>query len=319
MFDFLKGGKVDCTITLDRDAYYPGETVQARVQLSPSKEMKIQKGVIRLLCRQEYKVSRTEREHDSDSGSHLTTRDVTVQRESVFGEQVFIEAGALPAGAPQTVQFATALPAQAQPTWAWGNLVHTAWVVKMTLDRKMAMDFNAEQEFTLIVPPEQPASGGEGGQVNKPQEVDLALYLPAWQGFLGETLSGELRISPYKTVDVNEIRVELVREEQTLPDQPQPSGILQSAAKNMTTGDKSKKASETVKIKLAGKTKLTEGQEQRLPFQVPVPAGKPSSGRTDYACVTWRLRGVLDRGLLHGDYTVEQDVSIYNGHPKGAA
>jgi Arrestin (or S-antigen), N-terminal domain/SpoOM protein len=44
VFDLLKGGKAQINLTLDRPdlVYYPGETVQARVNVIGEKDLKIQ-------------------------------------------------------------------------------------------------------------------------------------------------------------------------------------------------------------------------------------------------------------------------------------
>ena len=297
VLDFLKPNKVELTVTLDRQSavYYPGDTVRASVTVRAQKDLKVQEGRIVLLCCERYQTRSEEKEQDDDGRTTTSVSTSWVTRQEEFARQVFLNDGVVPGNATQTYEFVAPIPPDARPTWQGGKIVERTWLLRSTLDRKLAADFNAEVPLVVLaVPPGLLAAAGAFGRSNAFGEVGLAFSLPGKEWVTGDTVAGQLLISPVKDVDVNEIRVELERVENV----PEELGNTHR---------------DTRTAKLAGKTSLHSGQSLALPFSLMIPAPSPTSGRTANCSVTWLLRGVLARGLLKSDFSIEEEILVYSG------
>ncbi len=298
MFDFLKGGKTFLNIALDHplEYYYLGETVHGTLTVENQNELKIQEGRIVLLYKEEYEYRYQHRETDSHGHSRHVERKSWNSEEQEVGRVVFLKAGTLPANSNQTFEFDLTIPNNAPPTMDGGQIVRLKWLVRATLDRKMASDFNNEVEIFVSALPSQADSSGEYGHSNEPGEAQSAFSLPSNEWVLGGTIEGEFFVRPQKNFDVTEVRVELVRSEHVARD-----------LGNTYT--------EETKIKFAGETKLQAGQELKYPFQLTIPNPRPPSSRTNHSEVNWWLRGVLAR-RLRSDTQVEEGIWVYNTWPE---
>ncbi len=298
MFDFLKGGKAKLHVSLDRPMlpYYLGETVHATVTIEGEKELKIQEARVALVCHEEYEYRYESHHRDSDGHHHTEVHTSWATDEQVIQQQQLMGPGAIPSAFMQTYEFAAAIPAGAPPTGDGGRIVRVKWLVKATLDRKLAGDVEAKAELLVFAaPPGQMVSPGEFGYSNEPNEAAMAMALPCKEWALGETIQGQLLVRPQKAFDATEARVELVRVENVPRDR----------------GNESK---EEIKVKVAGKTKFEPGQDLTFPFSVAIPSPRPISGRTRNSGVTWQVRGVLAR-FLRGDTAVEEEIFVYSGRP----
>jgi hypothetical protein len=296
MFDFLKGGKANLTVTLDRPVqpYFVGETVQARVTIEGQKDLKIQEARVQLVCREEYQYKHEHRHTDSDGHTHTSEETSWTTDEQVVQRQQLMPEGTIPGSFNQTFEFAAAIPAGSPPTCEGGKIVRVKWMVKATLDRKMAGDTEAAADLLVFSAPSGQVGGaGEYGFSNEPAEAELSLNLPGKEWALGETIEGQLVVRPQKTFDASEVRVELVREEHV-------------------PRDRGNKHREARAVKIAGKTRLEPGQALTFPFSIPIPAPAPVSSRTRNSTVRWTLSGVLARSL-RGDTHVEEEVIVHSG------
>jgi hypothetical protein len=305
MFDLFKGGKVSVKLTLDRptskDApwahpYYLGETVRACVTLASEKEVKIKEGRIALVFREEYQYKH--RHHSTDSHGHSRSSVVTAwttdEREA--NRQVFLGETSLPAGTQKTYEFDLPIPTNAAPS-ARAEIVRINWLVKATLDRRMAGDIEDRVDLPVFVG----ASGAsvqpiESGVSNEPDEADLIFSLPSKEWVMGETIAGRLHVNPKKEFDVSEIRVELVRSERV----PRDLGNEHETS---------------LPVKLTDGTHLKPGQNLALPFNIAIPSPVPATFRTPNSTLDWKLRGVLAR-RLRKDTIVEEEIVIFNGRQK---
>lgn len=291
MFDFLKGGKATLTVSLDRTnrIYAPGETIHVTVNVQGVKDLKIQSGKIALVSLEEYEYRYESRDSDGDTS---TTTTKTTDQVKVW-EQQFLGETTIKTNSTENFEFNISIPAKATPTVADGKILNLTWLVKTTLDRKLAGDVEDKQELYILAPLSGTSSGpGDFGISNEPGEAEMLLRLSKREFALGETISGELILRPKKQFDVTEIRVELVR----LEDVPRDEG-------NQFKQDE--------KVKLAAGTKLTPGQEMTFPFQIKIPTLRPITANTRHGTINWSLRGVLSR-RMRGDTLVEQEVLIYN-------
>lgn len=294
MFDFLKGGKAHLTLELDRtDArYHAGETAHAVVTVIGEKDLKIQQGRISFVYREEYERRYEGWERDSHGHSRRTTHTTWEVDERNVKQEVFLNEGVVTAGSSQKFGFDLPIPPNAPASCA-GKIVKIKWLVKATLDRKMAGDVEQQIEIAVLsTPPGKNVQAGEFGNSNEPGEAELGLKLPTGEFVFGETIEGKLVIRPQKSFEVSEVRVELGRKEYV------PRDLGHTAEQNQT-------------VKLAGKTKLEAGKELELPFSIVVPSDAPCTSSTPNSSVTWNLKGILAR-TLRKDTLVEVEISIYS-------
>ncbi len=298
MFDLLKGGKATLGVALDRPSgsYYPGQIVHATVLLQSDKDLTVREGRVALVRHEEYQYRYRHQTRDSHGHVQTSTGSRWATDEREVNRQIFLQEGVIPGGSVRTFQFNLAVPPDAPPTCAGGKIIKLKWLVKATLDRKMAADVNSEAEVTVLMGPRGQATGpGQYGMSNEPEEAQVTLALPRAEWRVGETIGGQLVIRSQKDFDVTEIRVELVRQESV----PREEGNT---------------AEQTQTVKVAAQTELRAGDSLSFPFSVAIPAPGPASVRTRYGSITWLLKGVLARRLRR-DTTVQEEVFVYTGSP----
>lgn len=297
MFDFLKGGKANLAVTLDRPVqpYYLGETVNARIHIQGQKDLKIQEARVQLVCREEYKYRYESRSTDSDGSVDVSEEERWATDEQIVQRLQLMAEGTIPSNFNQVFEFAASIPAGWPPT-ADGRIVRVKWQVKATLDRKLAADTEAVAELLVFSPPTGQAGGvGAYGFSNQPSDAQMHFMLPQKEWALGETIQGQLVVQPEKTFDVSEIRLELIRTE-------------------LVPRDLGNSQREILKVSLAGRTHLEAGQSLAYPFSVAVPTSAPPTLRTRNSAITWSLAGILAR-TLRSDVRVEDEVSVCSGRP----
>jgi hypothetical protein len=305
MFDFLKGGKTSVKLTLDRpiskDAtqvypYYLGETVHARVTLVSEKEVKIREGRIALVYQEEYQYKHRHHSRDSHGHSRTTVATAWATDEREANRQVFLGETSLPAGTQKTYEFDLPIPTNAAPS-AQAEIVHIKWMVKATLDRKMAGDIEDKVDLPVFIGASSTsAQPVEAGVSNEPDEADLIFSLSGKEWVMGETIAGWLQISPKKEFDVTEIRVELVRRE-------------------IVPRDLGNEHETSMPVKLSDGTHLMPGQNLSLPFNIAIPSPVPATFSTPNSTLDWMLKGILAR-RLRKDTIVEEKIIIYNGRQR---
>ncbi len=311
MFDFLKGGN-DLRVTLTRGLgpYFPGETIEATIDIEVKKSLKVTEGRVALICKEESEYIKTETDSDGET-TRTETWDVT---EYPFAQQTFRREGVITSN--QTYTFNAVVPDPTLPTFNGGKIVRVKWYVKATLDRKRAVDLNAEAEVVMLLAPTGDSAPGVFGESSESDEADLAFDLPGKEWVSGEALTGQLIIQPWKDFDVTEIRLELERRE------------------DVQFGNNVWEEKQTVQ--LASETKIEMGVSLTYPFQITVPAPCPPSWapleeRPDITqmlaegyrrstvplyseswSTTWKLKAILARPMRKDTY-VEDEVFIYTG------
>ncbi|MBI5304202.1 MAG: sporulation protein [Chloroflexi bacterium] len=297
MFDFLKGGKAYQTITLARPqaTFSFGETVHGTLTVESQNEIKFQEGRIALVCKEEYQYRYESRSTDSDGNTETSEETLWTSEEKPVATVVLLKAGTLRANTKQTFEFDLAIPTNAPPTMSDGRILRLKWLVRATLDRKMASDLNEEVEILVAAKPNQPNTAGEFGYSNESNEAELALALPGHHWAMGATVAGTFIVRPQKNFDVTQVRIQAIRKE-------------------FVPRDQGNTFVEEATIKLAGATKLAAGQTLTYPFQITLPTPRPPTGHTAHGEVSWAIKGVLAR-RLRGDTTVDETIWVYNFLP----
>lgn len=292
MFDFLKGGKANLQVTLDRPQaiYAPGETIHVTVNVQGVKDLKIQGAKIALVSVEEYEYRYESRDSDGDTS---TTKSKTTEERPAWQNQFMGEA-TIKGNSNQNFEFSIPIPGDALPTVDGGKILNYSWAVKTTLDRRLAGDVEDKREVYLPAKGKgEMGGGGEFGFSNEPGDAEISLRIPGKEFAVGDTIKGELVVRPKKQFDVTEIRVELARRE-SVP------------------RDEGNEFNESQPVKLASGTKLTPGQDLVLPFQLNISSSVPISCRTPHGSIVWTLRGVLAR-RMRGDTLAEQELVLVSG------
>lgn len=199
MFALLKGGKANLQLVLDRQSppYLFGETIHAKLTVTGEKDLKIEEGRIVLLYHEEYQFRR--RHVHRDSKGHTSTREESVWTtdEREVKREVFAGQTTIPGGGRQTLEFQFPIPLNAAPTAEGGKIVRIKWLVKATLDRRMAGDTEAIVEVPVMTaPPGQLTQAGVYGVSSEPAEADLSL---SWNSCWENRLRDSCRCAPRKS------------------------------------------------------------------------------------------------------------------------
>lgn len=292
MFNFLKGKKTEITITLDRPngIYYPGETVGVTVEILPDKDLKLQRALVSLMGTEQYEYDSTSSSTDSDGSTTETTSSYWGTNSLYNDEERFIHEATLSGGTPQRYTFQKILPVEALPSCS-GKILRVTWGIVVKIDRRLAGDLNAKTELSVRAgAPGTDVQPGEYGVSSEPGEAELAILLPELETAIGQQINGQLRILPKKNFSGG-VRMELVREEHV-------------------SYDEGKYSEKTYPLNLSGNTEFTAGQQQVVPFQIPIPPDMTPSIQTPNGSISWKIKGVLNR-RLRKDTTVEQTVLVY--------
>jgi hypothetical protein len=292
MLDILRGGAT-VQVALDRgpgQPYIPGQSVRARVTVECPRDLTVREGRVALVYHEEYQYRHEERGRDSQGHYHTSTHSTWATVEQEVVRQVFVHEGTIPAGSANAYEFDLPLPAEAAPS-ARTPILRVQWLVKATLDRRLAMDAEGKAELPVIsVAPAGAAPDAYYGASGEADQAELSFYLPGKVWALGEALTGQLVVRPRQEFDVTEIRVELVQRQ-----------MVPRALGN--------EHSEATPARVSDALRLTPGQDFSLPFSLVIPPAGPPSLATPNGRSQWFLRGVLAR-RLRKDTAVEEEISI---------
>jgi hypothetical protein len=290
------GGKASVQVLLDRADVSPGETVQATVRVTGGrKDVQIDEGRVRLVFENEYTYRERQASFSRSTGSGVsstTTRTRHGTDRKTVVEPRFLERGAIAADTPSEHTLAIEIPPGAEPS-AEGKITRVRWHVEATLARPRAVDVS--DEATLEVLSTQDSSGWDetAPEVDSHGECDLSFRLEKLAYGAGEPVEGTLVLAPSEDCKLNEVRVELVREEEV----PRGEGNTEQVRE--------------AELPLDGAVELTSGAPREYPFRLEVPPDPVPTLRTDQSRVRWLLKGVGSR-RMRSDYNVVQEVLVYS-------
>lgn len=282
MFGRAETPEISIEIADGRRTFAPGDTVKATITFGAAKGFKarsVRAGLVLLRKSQE-----VDTERDSDGDRRRTHTWVTHEQWVLTGN-LDVDT----TGGPQAFEREWLVPAGAAPSYG-GEITNNRWVVKVTIDRKLAKDVNAEEAITVTAP--LPA----GGEVSTPlvqntahSDATLRLELPRGAYAEGETIAGKLAIEPSNDLKARALRVELAR------------------CERVTSNDGTNEKTIVVQTaELAGENHVQQAAEYPFAFEL-ARSGQPShtAGR---ATVTWAVRAVIDRPM-RGDITAAAEIT----------
>ncbi|MBE7520131.1 MAG: hypothetical protein HS107_12915 [Thermoflexaceae bacterium] len=265
-----------------RRAFAPGDTIRATVTFGAAKGFKaraVRAGLVLLRKSQEVD---TERDSDGDRRRTHTwvTHEQWVQTDNLDVDTT---------GGPQVFEREWQLPAGSAPTYS-GEITSNRWVVKVTIDRKLAKDVNAEVAITVASP--LPAGANEAPLVRAAAHSDatLRLELPRGAFVEGERVPGRLSFEPSDGLKARALRVELARRER------------------VTSNDGTNEKTAVMEThELAREDQLRAQADYEFSFELPR-AGQPSN-QTGSASAAWSVRAILDRPM-RDDVEVAQEIAV---------
>ena len=130
-------------------------------------------------------------------------------------------------------------------------------------------------------------------EVDSRGDCDLAFQLEKRAFGAGEPIEGTLVLTPSADCKVNEVRVELEREE------------------NVPRGKGNEERVREAQAIVAGEVELTPGLPIEYPFRLEVPPDPVATLQTDQSTVRWRLKGIGSRRMRR-DYDVAQELYVYS-------
>lgn len=284
----LFGNKAELDVVLEREAYLPGEVVNALIKVGGTKDLAIQGGRVELLWANRYTY------HDSQNHRD-ETRSVTTTDEEIVATEHFLNEGTIRTGDVSEHAVALTIPRGTPPSGE-GTITSTRWKVRAVLDIRRARDVNAEAELTMHSPIETHAQRAHtplhGDSV---KDCEMAFRLVSRHVRPGDTIEGVLLFGPSQDVDTQEVRIELVRREVV------PRGEGNTDETTVLSGP------------IAGPNRYGGGARYEFPFRMPVPP-QPfyPSLQTAQTSVHWILRAVVNR-KLRSDYNLSAELNLYTG------
>ncbi len=288
----LFGGKApELSIELERadGVYYAGEAVRARVTVTAEDGGTFREIRAGLLLEEKYQ--RVERRYSGKGQSHYVHVWRTTEH---WAAREQLAAGEVPKGFRQTYDFEWRVP-DAPPPTCQGKIVQARWLVKATVDRKLARDVNAEAPLYVVAPsPPHATPGGRFSQENSaPDVVIMRFELPRIEYVQGENVSGRLHVEPRQDLSPRAVRVSLQRRE-------------------VVPGGDRANAETVVEAQHDYPAQLYAGRAASFDFTFAVPAKWCPSYQSVNARVDWRVEATLDLAWKR-DVHAWQGLRVYNG------
>lgn len=297
----LFGPKIELALELDRNMFFPGEVINARINLQTNKDFDMEEIRLELICNAKLTYEIYERRYDSE-GNEI--RSWTTGYASIpIVKQVIrvVEKGKIKKPGlvmDQAVQIPTMVP----PT-NFGSWVTTEWELKAVVNRRLRRDTVDKREIIVTT-----AVGDENlkSPTTVPmdfKEVMAGVALPRLVYAISEPINGEIGILARKNMKFDEVRVELVYEENISP------SVATSSYEVLDFRGTRKDVAAT--IIAAEDLEVFANSEIRIPFFLQIPGTQRPSFQTDYYSTSWALKVVLARRLKQ-DFNLKVPIVITN-------
>ena len=288
--DLLAKRMAKVEVTPEKETYLPGEVVNVAVRIEAKKDLDIHEARAELFYSNRYSYLT----FDPRGGSLLVDETDKV----VMDTERFLQAGVIRKGSVAERRVPLELPEEAPPTGE-GNITGVSWAVGVVLEAAGVPDVNEEAPITVLSSHNVYAPRTESEPVlGSPEDCRMEFRLLGSGFRAGERIEGRFVVTPEQSFEAQDVRVELLRREIVLRDEGNTDETIEAQAT------------------VAESPRLQSGISQEYPFGVAVPrrASACPSSETEQTYVGWFIRGVIRR-KLHRDYTLEQELNIYNGPP----
>lgn len=288
--------KAEVEIVPERQVYVAGEVINARARIIGKGTLAIEEARVELRRSQRYSYQRRERDNE---GRYRWSSTSDVEHTAVETVRI-LGAGELADGQFFEQYLSFTLPDHAAPSGD-ASLLDTGWSLQLILNRRRAIDVNAGTSFQVLAPAAQ-SSARIATQARSSTADRCAVLpeLPYRDIQVGATITGTIIVFARQSVEARQVRVELVRVEET---EPRSSSSPTRGRNDSTT---------VVKQTIAAGGAFPVGAPWGFPFTLTIPADAHPTAFTPRGTVRWLLRGIVDRSLAE-DYSGEIEVNIYNG------
>lgn len=275
----LFGGKMSVDLAVEGQAFEPGQSIAARVDVGGGGDDKLRGLRVEL----GYKNTYYHRTSSSNNGSDETkTSDNVV----VVTEHVPADDPAM-LGGSGSFEFKLWIPEDVPPSAPkWVD-----WNVTAILDRRRARDRRESAAITILALPSGYSLWASAPQSCDEDVCDMLLDMSARVARAGETVSGTLRVDPKREFEARSVRVALEG--------------------RMHHEDGIKRKVGEAKATIAERTAFVPGFAQEFRFDIAVPADALPSLLAEHNQVRWTLKGICDRSL-RGDHAVSAELVVCN-------
>ncbi|RLI59616.1 MAG: hypothetical protein DRO67_09690 [Candidatus Asgardarchaeum californiense] len=295
------GPKVNLALELDRDIYFPGDVIRARLHAVSNKSFDMEELRIEFNCVSTLTYSVTVSEYDSEgeyttySRTYTDTKNLYNYRQQVYGKGKFPREGV-------SVELEIPIPVDAPPSYV-GRTINTNWAIKAVINRRFRSDFTFEKPVYIL---SRYISSERFQPISFPfdfGDVVASVVLPKQVLQTGEVVPGEIHIMAKNEVSFNEVRAALCFVENI-----NVSGVYRPIDTRYIDGSTIGESAKQIVVK---DVKLYPGQERMFPFQLQIPSALISSASTPFYEVQWALKVTLSR-RLRKDFNLNVPVLLVN-------
>ena len=212
VFSFMRRPQADLELSVEGNHFVPGDDVNVRVNIASDKGFRVKAGIIALTCVETFWRTEYNAATKTSSLNKHTQRLEEIPLQFVSDRQVR-------RGIAHREELSLSLPEDA-PVTLIGKNANVSWQVKLSLDVPGARDLHQERSITVLPSPprlQDPNSDISSTTVTEQSfgELRMRLELPAGEVQIGDSIAGTLRLDAEQDCEIPELRVELVRHEES--------------------------------------------------------------------------------------------------------
>jgi len=308
--------KVNLTADIEfedaRESYAPNDNVSGYVVLRSDGSVLVTRATLRLSC-----IGRFVRDRVPDG---VSDRVVYERTEKNYGTQTVVPVRMvrLHRGSEVRFPFSFVLPDSALPTHlGFGCLIR--WMLELTLDAQQPVD-PVRRELVVASAMHGTSAGSSQAAVTC-DAFHLSLSLPQLQFAEGDSIRGDVIVTPIADLTLKELRIALVRVERlTEGDGHIVYFAERDPADAQMVGNRQPAESGTTYVwleqheTLAEPVKLESARPKRYPFSLPLARTWRPSVATADGMVRWQLSAIASRAGLP-DVQAALRLEVYTGAP----
>ena len=285
-------GKLEIQLDQANSRYLLGDTVSGQVRLQSFIPLHSKGGKISLTCQGTFSHAPNQ---DSSQGAKLERETTQIYLQ----EAEVIPPGDLRRGSVQGFAFSLSLPQLCIPTHH-GYLCIIKWTLHAFLRLENEQPLEAFQELLIESQPVAMPPETEYRQTSVSRSTELNLILPRTVYAEGETISGQVLLRRYEQIKASEMRVVLLRIENTLQGDNRTVYIAEwdaskgvFHAQRMPGGDGTTYVWLDGEADLCGEVTFRPTEPASYPFSVAIPREWRPSIQADQGSITWKLGATL--------------------------